>query len=84
LWGLRRQDLRPRLLDRAGEGLDQWRVTHSGFLGHVETGPFRTFFLGLAGSPVVDVLFMLGMLAVGVALILGAAYGSPSPAPSSC
>ena len=43
----------------------------SGFLGHVETGPFRTFFVGLAGSPVVDVLFMLGMLAVGVALILG-------------
>jgi thiosulfate dehydrogenase [quinone] large subunit len=43
----------------------------SGFLGHVETGPFRTFFVGLAGSPVVDGLFMLGMLAVGVALILG-------------
>jgi thiosulfate dehydrogenase (quinone) large subunit len=43
----------------------------SGFLGHVAEGPFRTFFLGLAGSPVVDFLFMLGMLAVGVALILG-------------
>ena len=56
----------------------------SGSLGHVKTGPFRPFFLGLAGSDVVDVLFMLGMLAVGVALILGAACGSPSPAPSSC
>jgi thiosulfate dehydrogenase (quinone) large subunit len=43
----------------------------SGFLGHVETGPLRTFFVGLAGSSVVDVLFMLGMLAVGVSLILG-------------
>ncbi len=43
----------------------------SGFLGHVDVGPFRTFFTGLAGSPVVDALFMLGMLTVGVALILG-------------
>lgn len=44
----------------------------SGFLGHVEVGPFRGFFTSLAGSPVVDLLFMLGMLAVGLALILGA------------
>jgi thiosulfate dehydrogenase [quinone] large subunit len=43
----------------------------SGFLGHVEAGPFRGLFTSLAGSTVVDVLFMLGMLAVGVALILG-------------
>jgi thiosulfate dehydrogenase [quinone] large subunit len=43
----------------------------SGFLGHVEVGPFRTFFTSLAGSAVVDTLFMVGMLAVGLALILG-------------
>ena len=43
----------------------------SGFLGHVAAGPFRTLFTGLAGSPVVDALFMLGMLAIGLALILG-------------
>ena len=43
----------------------------SGFLGHVDAGPFRGLFNSLAGSTVVDVLFMLGMLAVGVALILG-------------
>lgn len=43
----------------------------SGFLGHVEQGPFRSFFTSLAGSGIVDALFMLGMLAVGVALILG-------------
>ncbi len=43
----------------------------SGFLGHVEAGPFRSFFTSLAGSNIVDALFMLGMLAVGVALILG-------------
>ncbi len=43
----------------------------SGFLGHVETGPLRTFFTSLAGSAIVDTLFMVGMLAVGLALILG-------------
>ena len=43
----------------------------SGFLGHVEVGPFRGFFTSLAGSAVVDTLFMVGMLAVGLALILG-------------
>lgn len=43
----------------------------SGFLGHVEVGPFRTFFASLAGSSMVDSLFMLGMLGVGLALILG-------------
>lgn len=43
----------------------------SGFLGHVEVGPLRSLFTSLSGSAVVDVLFMLGMLAVGVALILG-------------
>ena len=39
----------------------------SGFLGHVSAGPLRTFFNALAGSGLVDALFMLGMLAVGVA-----------------
>jgi thiosulfate dehydrogenase [quinone] large subunit len=43
----------------------------SGFLGHVEAGPLRTFFMSLSGSAVVDTLFMLGMVAVGLALILG-------------
>jgi len=43
----------------------------TGFLGHVEVGPLRPLFTSLSGSVVVDALFMLGMLAVGVALILG-------------
>jgi len=34
------------------------------------TGPFKDFFVGIA-SPLVDVLFMLGMLGVGVAIMLG-------------
>jgi thiosulfate dehydrogenase [quinone] large subunit len=43
----------------------------SGFLGHVTAGPLRSMFTALADSTIVDVLFMLGMLAIGVALILG-------------
>jgi thiosulfate dehydrogenase [quinone] large subunit len=43
----------------------------SGFLGHVEVGPFRSLFTSLAGSATVDVLFMVGMFAVGLALVLG-------------
>lgn len=45
----------------------------SGFLGHVDAGPLRVFFNSLAGSAVVDTLFMLGMFAVGVGLIFGVA-----------
>lgn len=41
-----------------------------GFLKTVE-GPFQSFFSSLAGQPWVDWLFMLGLLGIGVALILG-------------
>jgi len=42
-----------------------------GFLkGDAVTGPLKDFFAGIA-SPATDVLFMLGMLAIGVAVILG-------------
>ena len=34
-------------------------------------GPFADFFHGLAGTAVADWLFMLGLLGIGVALILG-------------
>jgi thiosulfate dehydrogenase [quinone] large subunit len=43
----------------------------SGFLGHVSVGPLQSIFNALAGSALVDALFMVAMLAVGVALILG-------------
>src|SRR6202049_2600842 len=36
-------------------------------------GPFQGVFNAIAGAPVVDWLFMLGLLGVGVALILGVA-----------
>lgn len=42
----------------------------SGFLGSVG-GPFEGFFTSLAGQAWVDWLFMLGLLGIGLALLLG-------------
>ncbi|UCE92363.1 MAG: DoxX family membrane protein [Methanobacteriota archaeon] len=43
----------------------------SGFLSYAATGPLAGFYQDLAGSAAVDTLFMLGLLGLGVALILG-------------
>ena len=43
----------------------------AGFLQNAVTGPFADFYHKLAGNPVVDWLFMLGLLFVGLALISG-------------
>ena len=42
-----------------------------GFLSNVEVGPFQDFFHSIAGSTWANWLFMLGLLGIGVALILG-------------
>lgn len=42
-----------------------------GFLKFGTKGPFAGFFQGIAGNPVVDWLFMMGLLFIGTALILG-------------
>ena len=42
-----------------------------GFLKFAAKGPFALYFQSLAGNPLVDSLFMLGLLGVGLALILG-------------
>jgi thiosulfate dehydrogenase [quinone] large subunit len=42
-----------------------------GFLSGVEVGPLQGFFHSIAGNPLVDWLFMLGLLGIGVALIAG-------------
>lgn len=44
-----------------------------GFLSHVEVGPFQDAFRAIAGAGWADWLFMLGLLAIGVAVILGVA-----------
>jgi len=43
----------------------------NGFLSHVEVGPFQSLFRNIAGNGLADWLFMLGLLAIGVALICG-------------
>ena len=44
-----------------------------GFLTQGTHGPFKPFFENLAGNPFVDWLFMLGLLGIGIALMLGIA-----------
>ena len=43
----------------------------TGFLQHAVHGPFDIFYQTLAGLPLVDWLFMLGLLFIGVSFILG-------------
>ncbi len=42
-----------------------------GFLSGVEAGPLQSFFNSIAGAPVANWLFMLGLFGIGAALILG-------------
>ena len=44
-----------------------------GFLSGVASGPLSSTFNSMAGSPVADWLFMLGLLGIGSALLLGVA-----------
>jgi thiosulfate dehydrogenase [quinone] large subunit len=43
----------------------------SGYLTHATAGPLAGFYQGIAGSPVINWLFMLGLLGLGVSLTLG-------------
>ncbi|HLL61292.1 MAG TPA: hypothetical protein VK338_06245 [Candidatus Nitrosocosmicus sp.] len=43
----------------------------TGFLKFGVSGTFSNFFQSLAGNPVIDWLFMLGLLLIGFALLLG-------------
>ena len=42
-----------------------------GFLGFATKGPLAGSYQNLAGNPVIDWIFMLGLLGIGLALILG-------------
>lgn len=42
-----------------------------GFLGGVDVGPLQGGFRSMAGNPVADWLFMIGLLGIGLALVLG-------------
>ena len=43
----------------------------TGFLSFAARGPFVGLYNSMAGNPVVDVLFMVGLLGLGLALLLG-------------
>lgn len=43
----------------------------TGYLGHATSGIFSSFYSGLAGNAAVDVIFMVSLLAIGVAVLLG-------------
>ncbi|MEV3936776.1 hypothetical protein AB0K52_12465 [Glycomyces sp. NPDC049804] len=43
----------------------------AGFLTHGTKGPFAEFYQGMAGNAFADWLFMLGLLGIGLALLLG-------------
>lgn len=43
----------------------------AGFLQFATDGPFAEFYQGLAGNPLTDWLFMMGLLGIGLALTLG-------------
>jgi thiosulfate dehydrogenase (quinone) large subunit len=45
----------------------------TGFLKFATKGPLASFYQNMAGNNVIDVLFMLGLLLIGVALITGVA-----------
>lgn len=45
----------------------------SGYLQFATEGPFSSFFQSLAGNPLIDYLFMFGLLGVGLAFVLGIA-----------
>jgi thiosulfate dehydrogenase [quinone] large subunit len=46
-----------------------------GFLSGVDVGPFAGAFRSLAGAPWADWLFMLGLLGIGLAVMLGVGLG---------
>jgi thiosulfate dehydrogenase [quinone] large subunit len=53
---------------------DAWIAGGSPTLGYLKfstSGPLAPIFQGLAGNPLVDWIFMLGLLFIGLALILG-------------
>jgi thiosulfate dehydrogenase [quinone] large subunit len=63
-------------LGRGTAGKDAWFSGGSptnGFLAFGTKGPFKDVYQGIAGQSWADVLFMVGLLGIGVALIAGVA-----------
>ena len=69
--GVPGQDVRPRPGTPAENAWIDGGSPTNGFLANAPTGPFEDFYKDLAGAAWADWLFMIGLLAIGVALILG-------------
>jgi thiosulfate dehydrogenase (quinone) large subunit len=64
-------------------GKDAWTNGGSptkGFLAFAATGPFKDFYNGIAGQAWADWLFMVGLLCIGTALVLGIAMRAAAAA----
>ncbi|MBB0247097.1 DoxX family membrane protein [Streptomyces alkaliphilus] len=57
----------------SGRGWIEGGSPTAGFLGSVSVGPFESLFNSWAGAAWTDWLFMLGLLALGLTLVLGVA-----------
>jgi len=55
----------------AGKGWLEDGSPTKGFLSNSASGPFEDFYKGIAGDGWTNTLFMLGLLGIGLALILG-------------
>lgn len=55
----------------AGKGWIDGGSPTFGFLTFATKGPFAEFYQSFAGNPAVDWVFMLGLLFIGIALMLG-------------
>jgi hypothetical protein len=80
--GVPRQGVRPRPVQPQNAWVDGGSPTN-GFLSNAPTSPFENIYKDLAGATWADWLFMIGLLLIGVALILGVGSGS-SPSPARC
>ena len=74
-------------LGYATESTDAWINGGSptfGFLSFGAAGPFKGTYNSIAGATWADWLFMLGLLAIGVALMLGVAHAPRGGQPAPC
>ncbi len=69
--GVPGQGLRPRSRTPSAKAWINGGSPTNGFLGSGTKGPFAGFYHSIAGTGFADTLFMVGLLAIGVALMLG-------------
>lgn len=71
LWGFLDKTFGLGYATRSGSAWIEGVSPTTGFLEYGTKGPFEGFYQSLAGNGLVDIVFMMAMLALGLALILG-------------